>query len=186
LRRHIAKAARITGEAGLVILLSVPITSMTGRKPLPPAAVGATVLVMLGTGIAAQMVAIPAELDASFRRALPLLRDGYIDDEQTRKVRKILAAASLTYISSSLVSVLNIWPWLGHRPAVHGLLPAAKQGDLKPGSAAGRQRTRVPHSPVRISNTRSVRRKPENSRAMLLRRYGKPVIRSWLRLSRCK
>lgn len=184
-RRHIAKAAQITGEAGLVILLSVPVTSMTGRKALPPAAIGATVMAMLGTGIAAQMVAIPAELDASFGRALPLLRDGYIDDEQARKVRKILAAASLTYISSSLVSVLNIWPWLGHRPAVHGLLPAANPGDLQPGSATGKQRTSAPRSPVRTRNTQSVRHRPENSRAMLLRRYGKPVIRTWLRLSRC-
>ena len=184
-RRHIARAARVTGEAGFVILLSVPITSMTGRKPLPRSAIGATVLAMLGTGIAAQMVAIPAELDASFGRALPLLRDGYIDDEQARYVRKILAACSLTYISSSLVSVLNIWPWLGHRPAVHGLLPGPQTGNVKPGTAAGRQITKGPHSPVRARTTRSVRHIPEeDTTAKLLRRFGKPVIRTWLRLSR--
>lgn len=183
-RRYIARAAQVTGEAGFVILLSVPITSMTGRKPLPRAAVGATVLAMLGTGIAAQMVAIPAELDASFGRALPLLRDGYIDDKQARDVRKILAACSLTYISSSLVGVLNIWPWLGHRPAVHGLLPVTKPGDLKPDSAAGSQEGKGPHSPIGTRITRAVRYKPEDARAKLLRRFGKPVIRTWLRLSR--
>jgi Zn-dependent membrane protease YugP len=183
-RRHIAKAAQVTGDAGFVLLLSVPITSMAGRQPLPRAVIGATVLAMLGTGIAAQMVAIPAELDASFGRALPLLRDGYIDDEQARKIRKILAACSLTYISSSLVSVLNIWPWLGHRPAVHRLLPGSQPGDVVTGSVEARARTKGTHSPLRERSTRCARHKPEATRAKLLRRFGKPVIRSWLRLSR--
>jgi Zn-dependent membrane protease YugP len=183
-RRHIARAAQVTGEAGFVILLSVPITSMTGRQPLPRAAIGATVLAMLGTGVAAQIVAIPAELDASFGRALPLLRDGYIDDKQARDVRKILTACSLTYISSSLVSVLNIWPWLGRRPAVHGLLSAPQPARVNPDSTAGNHKSKDLHQPLRARITRSARCKPEDTKAKLLRRFGKPVIRTWLRLSR--
>lgn len=183
-RRRLAKAAGVTGKTGFVLLLSVPITAMTGRRLLPPAAIGATVVAMLGTGLAAQVVAVQSELDASFGRAMPLLRDGYIDDKQARDVRKILTACSLTYISSSLVSVLNIWPWLGHRPAVHGLLPGPQPADVKPGSAAGSQKTKGPLTPVRTRTTRSVRYKPEDTNTKLLRRFGKPVIRAWLRLSR--
>lgn len=183
-RRHLAKVAQVTGEAGFVLFISVPIASMLGRQPLPPAAIGATVLAMLGTGLAAQMAAIPAELDASFGRALPLLRDGYVDEEQVRDVRKILVACSLTYIASSLVSVLNIWPWLGRRPAVPGLLPGPQPGVTRSDSAAGRHRAKPPRTAVHARTARTCRRIPESTTDRLLRCFGKPLIRSWLRLSR--
>ena len=182
-RRHLAKIARVTGEAGFVLLLSVPLARLTGRQALHPAAIGATVVIMLGTGLAAQMAAIPSELDASFGRALPLLRDGYIDGEQVRDVRTILLACSLTYIASSLVSVLNIWPWLGRRPAIHGLLPGPQPRVAKSDPADGSRTTKSQRKPVRTGTARSLRRIPESTSAKLLRRYGKPVIRSWLRLS---
>ncbi len=180
-RGRLARAARVTGEAGLVLLLSVPVASMLRRQPLPPAAIGTTVVAMLGTGLAAQAAAVPVELDASFARALPLLRDGYIDDEQVRDVRKILAACSLTYIASSLVSVLNIWPVLGRPSAVYGLLPAPQPGKAlsAPGAKAHRAKTRSPGSALAV---RSVRYNPEGRRAKLLRKFGKPVIRGWLDL----
>jgi Zn-dependent membrane protease YugP len=182
-RRRLAKAAQVTGKAGFVVLLSVPIARMMGRQPLPPAASGATLVTMLGTGMMAQMAAVPAELDASFRRALPLLRDGYIAGEQVRDVRKILVACSLTYIASSLVSVLYIWPWLGRRPAVYGLLPGPPPDVARSNTAAGRHRTTRPSSSVRTPTACSLMRIPENTRAKLLRRFGKPVIRSWIRLT---
>jgi Zn-dependent membrane protease YugP len=182
-RRRLAKAVQVTSNAGIVLLLSVPIARMMGRQPLPPAAVGATLVTMLGTGVAAQMTTLPAELDASFGRALPLLRDGYINDEQVKQVRKILLACSLTYIASSLVSVLYIWPWLGHRPAVHALLPVPAPGAASSGSSAGSHQTRTPDSPVCTHTARSLRRIPVGTTEKLLRRFGKPVIRSWIRLS---
>jgi len=182
-RRRFAKVARVTSEASFVLLLSVPITAITGRQALPPAAIGATVLAMLGTGLAAQIVAVPAELDASFGRALPLLRDGYIDGEQVRDVRKILLACSLTYIASSLVSVLYIWPWLGRQPAVHGLLPRPQTDVARSNAATRRHRTTTPRSHVSTRTARTLRHKPEGTTATLLRRFGKPVIRIWIRLT---
>jgi Zn-dependent membrane protease YugP len=182
-RRRLVKVAQVTSKASFVILLSVPISRMTGRQPLPPAAIGSTLLTMLGTGVAAQMAALPAELDASFGRALPMLRDGYIDDEQAKQVRKILAACSLTYIASSLVSVLYIWPWLGRRPAVHGLLPMPQYPDASSEPATG-SRIKNPGLPLPEHNkiARSLRRVPEGNTEKLLRRLGKPVIRGWIRL----
>jgi len=82
---------------------------------------------MLGSGMAAQFAAVPTELDASFARALPMLQDEYIDDTQVRDVRQILIACSMTYIASSLVAVLHIWPWLGRGPALTG---ARKPGNV--------------------------------------------------------
>lgn len=183
-RRRLARAAQVTGEAGFVLLMTLPIAAMTGRQPLPPAAIGMAVLAMLGTGVTAQIVAIPSELDASFNRALPLLSDGYIAGEQVRDVRKILGACSLTYIASSLISVLNIWPWLGRRPAVHGLLPEPKYSIARSQSGTGAKKTERPLSPMLPRTTRALIHRPETTTDALLRLFGKPLIRGWLRLSR--
>lgn len=183
-RGRLAKVAQVTGEAGFVLFLSVPVAAMMGRQALPPAAIGATALAMLGTGMSAQMVAVPVEMDASFGRALPLLRDGYIGGKQVGDIRKILVACSFTYIASSLVSMLNIWPWLGYRTTAHGLLPMPQPVVVRSGSATGSQTTESPHSPVRAHTARTLRQKPQSTADTLLRLFGKPVIRSWLRLSR--
>jgi Zn-dependent membrane protease YugP len=183
-RRRLAKAARVTGEAGFVLLLTIPIAAMTDRQPLPPEAIGAAVLAMLGTGMTAQFVAIPSELDASFNRALPLLRDGYIAGEQVRDVRKILVACSLTYIASSLISVLNIWPWFGRRPSVQGLLTGPQPGVARSHPVTAGRTTARPFSPALSPTTRTLAHQPETSSDTLLRLFAKPLIRGWLRLSR--
>ena len=181
-RRRLARAAQVTGEAGFVLLLTIPIASLTGRQPLPPEAIGAAVLAMLGTGMAAQFVAIPSELDASFNKALPLLRDNYIAGDQVRNVHKILVACSLTYIASSLISVLNIWPWFGRRHTAFGLLPEPKPRITRPVLVTGGSQTIRPHAPARAAHL--LRHQPESTVDSLLRLVGKPLIRGWLRLSR--
>jgi Zn-dependent membrane protease YugP len=181
-RLRLTKAAQVISKAGIVLLLSVPIARMMGRQPLPPVAVGSTLLTMLGTGVAIQMTALPAELDASFGRALPLLRDGYIDDDQVKQVRKVLVACSLTYIASSLVSVLYIWPWYGRRSAVYGLLPVPLTGDASSDPVTGCDQSSSPDPQKRIHTVHSVRHVPQGTTEKLMRRFGKPVIRSWLRV----
>lgn len=111
-RTRLAKVARVTGEMGTAMLIAVPAAALITRNPIPPIVIGAAALAMLGTGFAAQLVALPTELDASFHRALPLLRDGYIREEQVKATRQILIACSLTYVASSLAEVLGIWHWL--------------------------------------------------------------------------
>ena len=64
----------------------------------------------------AQLAALPSELDASFGRALPLLKDGHISREQEKSARRILAACSLTYVASSLAGILTVWRWLPIAP----------------------------------------------------------------------
>ena len=46
-------------------------------------------------------------------RALPVLRAGnYIQPEDETAVRRVLRAAALTYVASSLASLLNLARWL--------------------------------------------------------------------------
>ena len=123
LRTQLARIAKVTGEVGSVILLAAPMVAVISRQAVPPTIIGSAVFAMLGAGVAVQLASVPSELDASFGRALPMLREKYIGVEQAKQARKILIACSSTYIASSLVSVLNFWPWLGGRPSVPAPAP---------------------------------------------------------------
>ncbi len=55
-----------------------------------------------------QVITLPVEFDAS-RRAITILRDGQIlDEEELAVVRKVLFAAALTYVAALLASLLQL------------------------------------------------------------------------------
>ena len=59
------------------------------------------------------LVTLPVEIDASFGKALPILRSGqYILPEDEVAVRRVLRAAAFTYVAGSLASLLNLARWL--------------------------------------------------------------------------
>ena len=109
-RIRLAKIAQVTGEVGMLTMLSIPVTRLLTGYRFPAELVYTVVISMLGTGMVAQIAAVPTEIDASFRRALPILRDGYIDEKQLDTSRRILFACSLTYVASSLVSISIVPP----------------------------------------------------------------------------
>ena len=58
-------------------------------------------------------VTLPTEFDASFNRALPLLeKQRILKSVDAPHARRLLTAAALTYVSASLMSLLNIGRWL--------------------------------------------------------------------------
>ena len=55
---------------------------------------------------------LPTEFDASFNRALPLLeKENVLKKADKRHARRLLKAAAFTYVSASLMSLLNIARW---------------------------------------------------------------------------
>ncbi len=55
---------------------------------------------------------LPTEFDASFGRAMPLIRQhDILRREDIPRARKLLTAAALTYVSQALQSLLNIARW---------------------------------------------------------------------------
>lgn len=182
-RTRLVKVARVAGEVGTVLLLAVPAAALMSRDPVPPFIIGSAALAILGTGLAAQLAALPSEFDASFGRALPLLRDGYISEQQAREARKILLACSLTYVASSLVAVLFILPWLGR-----GLMlsPASCSRSIGLLTAPGVAHIAPRNKPVRKSETTQVcsrLRKDVGIAENLARLIGKPMIRAWFRIA---
>ena len=103
------KVARLSA---IIISLSPAIGIIT-RHPMP-----FSLLLLLGlSGFIARMmihaVTLPIEFDASFSKALPLLRQGnYVSKSDEKAVSRILRAASLTYVSAALADILNIGRWI--------------------------------------------------------------------------
>ena len=95
-----------------IIYLS-PVIGVITRHPMP-----FSLLLFLGlSGFIARMmvhaVTLPIEFDASFSKALPLLKEGnYVSHSNEKAVSSILRAAALTYVSAALADILNLGRWL--------------------------------------------------------------------------
>ena len=58
------------------------------------------------------LVTLPVEYDASFGKALPILRaGGYLSEGDLEPARSVLKAAALTYVAAALMSLLNLARW---------------------------------------------------------------------------
>jgi Zn-dependent membrane protease YugP len=58
------------------------------------------------------LVTLPTEWDASFGKALPILREGkYVSDAEEKVVRRVLSAAALTYFAAALADAFNLFRW---------------------------------------------------------------------------
>ena len=95
-----------------MLLVAMPLITVLSRAP----AAGAGLL-LAGIGIMAlpvvvHLITLPGELDASFKRAMPILRQGYLQGADLDRAHRILTACALTYLASSLASLLNFWRWI--------------------------------------------------------------------------
>ena len=97
--------------AALAMMLSPFISAMT-RAPLGGLAMFFAGIAVMGLGTLIHLVTLPTELDASFGRALPLLKKrGILLAEDELHARKLLTAAAWTYVAGSLMSLLNVARW---------------------------------------------------------------------------
>ncbi|GAA0262472.1 hypothetical protein LNAOJCKE_5292 [Methylorubrum aminovorans] len=66
-------------------------------------------IALLGIRLMFNILTLPVEFDASFRRALPILERGhFLDAGDMPGARTVLRAAALTYVASSLMALVNI------------------------------------------------------------------------------
>ena len=110
----------LTGFMGMTLgpILNMYLQAYSNGHELIMTSLGGTGVIFLGlSGFIARMmvhaVTLPIEFDASFSKALPLLREGkYISQSNEKAVSQILKAASLTYVSAALADILNLGRWI--------------------------------------------------------------------------
>jgi Zn-dependent membrane protease YugP len=112
-RTRLAKQAIRTEKVAAVVMLAVPIVMVLAKAPhvvLIEVMVGVMIFAL---SILMHAVTLPVEFDASFRRALPVLKAGrYIGDRDMPAAREILRAAAFTYVAAAAMSLLDVMRWL--------------------------------------------------------------------------
>lgn len=112
-RTRLVRATRGIEKLGAGILMISPFLGIITRVPALGLLTFAAGLLTLGASALVHFVTLPTEFDASFNRALPMLDEHRILQRADRPhARKLLRAAAFTYVSASLMSLLNIARWL--------------------------------------------------------------------------
>ena len=96
-----------------VVMLATPIVMVLAKAPqilIIEVFVGVMIFAL---SILLHAVTLPVEFDASFRRALPVLKAGrYLDDKDMPAAKQILRAAAFTYVAAAAMSLLDVARWL--------------------------------------------------------------------------
>jgi hypothetical protein len=92
-----------------VVLFSIPLLGALARSPALIGLQIAVVIALMASRLLIHLVTLPVELDASFRRALPILEAGrFVPQADLPAARTVLKAAALTYVSAALLSLVDI------------------------------------------------------------------------------
>jgi Zn-dependent membrane protease YugP len=113
MRTRLVKATRGVEKIGAGVLMVSPFLGIVTRAPVVGLLTFAAGMLTLGTAAVIHFITLPTEFNASFARALPLLDKHRILRQVDRPhAHKLLTAAALTYVSASLMSLLNIARWI--------------------------------------------------------------------------
>lgn len=112
LRSTLVKSSIKLQKFGSIIMMVMPIVVIATRSPLAGFVFFATGLLSIAGSSIVHLVTLPVEWDASFGKAMPILKEGYIREQDHAAVNSILKAAAFTYIAASLTSILSIWRWI--------------------------------------------------------------------------
>jgi Zn-dependent membrane protease YugP len=112
-RTRLVRFAQGAEKLGAVVMMGIPIATALARTPVAGILVLVAGMATMGISTLVHLLTLPVEWDASFRRALPVLKQGnYLSPDDMQGARRILTAAALTYVAASLASLLNLWRWV--------------------------------------------------------------------------
>lgn len=100
-------------RAGPIIIMAAPVFAALLRAPSAMLFVLLAGVAVMLVGVVVQLLNLPTEFDASFNRALPMLREGgYIGADDMPAANRILTACALTYVAGAMMQMINIARWL--------------------------------------------------------------------------
>jgi uncharacterized protein len=112
LRTHLVHWVAPVEKLGAGLLMAAPLMGAVTRSPRLGLLGLAGGVLILATGVVVHFLTLPTELDASFMRALPLMkRHGVVHPDDLPRARRLLTAAAFTYVAVALQSLLNIARW---------------------------------------------------------------------------
>ncbi|MGJ8573081.1 MAG: zinc metallopeptidase [Hoeflea sp.] len=113
LRQSLAGLTIMTDRIASVFFIAAPVLAIVLRAPVALFGMAVIGIGLLGIRVVVHLVTLPVEYDASFNKALPILREGgYLSDEDLAGARSVLKAAALTYVAAALAGMLNLARWI--------------------------------------------------------------------------
>lgn len=94
-----------SSAAGILILMGLVMPAFAGLLWLGILAYSAAVIF--------QIITLPVEFNASRRALVTLEMNGVMPPDQLAGARQVLTAAALTYVAAALISLLNLFYYLG-------------------------------------------------------------------------
>lgn len=108
-RVRLARTVQTIEIAAAFVLATAPLVMALVRSPALLALQVAVAVLLMGSRLVVHLLTLPVEYDASFRRALPILKTGgYLADTDLPAARQVLRAAALTYVAAALVTLLDV------------------------------------------------------------------------------
>ena len=112
-RTRLVKILSKVEKIGAALLVLSPFMGLLTRIPTLSIITILAGFMTLGSSVIVHSLTLPTEFDASFNRALPLLNKlKVLKPADQPHARRLLIAAALTYVSASLMSLLNIARWI--------------------------------------------------------------------------
>lgn len=111
-RSRLVGMAQGAEKLGAGLMMFAPVLLLATRAPAGGLIMFLAGMMSFGAAALVHLVTLPVELDASYRRAMPILASGYLPKKDLGPARRILTACAFTYVAASLASMLNLWRWL--------------------------------------------------------------------------
>jgi Zn-dependent membrane protease YugP len=112
-RQSLATLALATDRLAGIFFVAAPVLAVLVRSPIAMLALVGLGIALLSVRVLVSLVTLPVEIDASFSKALPILKDGrYVAEDDLPAVRSVLRAAAFTYLAGALISLVNLWRWI--------------------------------------------------------------------------
>ncbi|MCU7800190.1 MAG: zinc metallopeptidase [gamma proteobacterium symbiont of Lucinoma myriamae] len=113
LRGKMVVASQRFQKIGAGIIFAAPLMTAFTHSPLAGVVIALIGFLSIASSVVVHFISLPVEFDASFNKALPLLKEGnYVTKRDLIAVRKVLLAAALTYVAAALAGLLNVWRWI--------------------------------------------------------------------------
>jgi len=112
-RTRMAQQARWIETIGSAVMILAPVMMIFTKAPFLLVFQLIAGMVILSFTILMHALTLPVEFDASFGRAMPLLKaGGFLDQKDMGAARRILRAAAFTYVAAAAMSLLNVMRWI--------------------------------------------------------------------------
>ena len=90
-----------------LLIIGLPSIFAFTKSPLITFIAAILIMGCLSTNVLIHLITLPVEFDASFKRALPILKK-YVPNENMKQCKSVLRAAAFTYLAQSIISIFRL------------------------------------------------------------------------------